>query len=144
MSSQLNTLAGTIYQDFVKSHMPADITEKTISNIMKLIVVIVGLLSLGLVFVVEKLGGVVEVSLSLHGITAGPLLGLFTLGMLFPFANAKVTNRSSKIREIKILTVSGSAVRRHCFNAMRNNFSCRNSAIILSWYHKERKKTSFN
>ncbi|KAF2883309.1 hypothetical protein ILUMI_22869 [Ignelater luminosus] len=89
MSTSINTLAGTIYEDFIRSRMPTDTSEKTASNIMKLIAVITGLISVALVFIVEKLGGVLEVSLSLHGITAGPLLGLFTLGMLFPSANTK-------------------------------------------------------
>lgn len=94
MSTNLNTLAGTIYEDFIRSRMPRDTSEKTASNIMKLIAVTTGLISVVLVFIVEKLGGVLEVSLSLHGITAGPLLGLFTLGMLFPSANTKVTAKS--------------------------------------------------
>jgi len=87
MSTSVNTLAGTIYQDFIRTRMPPDTSEKRASNIMKIIAFIIGLISLGLVFLVEKMGGVLEVSLSMHGITLGPLLGLFTLGMLFPSAN---------------------------------------------------------
>lgn len=101
MSSNLNTLAGTIYQDFMKPHMPVRTSERTVSNIMKMIVVVVGLLSLGLVFVVDRLGGIVEVALSFNGITSGPSLGLFTLGMLFPSANANVRNPTFQLKRSK-------------------------------------------
>ncbi|KAJ6647887.1 Sodium-coupled monocarboxylate transporter 2 [Pseudolycoriella hygida] len=40
-----------------------------------------------LVFVVEKLGPVFQVTLALNGITTGALLGLFTMGILFRKAN---------------------------------------------------------
>lgn len=90
MSSGLNTLAGTIYEDFISPFMPANTTEKRASDIMKIIVMINGALCTTLVFVVERLGGIIQLSYSLSGITAGPLIGLFTLGMLFPSANTKV------------------------------------------------------
>lgn len=57
---------------------------------MKYIVVIIGCFCLALVMVIEKLGGVLDISLSFYGMTAGPLLGLFTLGMIFRSANSKV------------------------------------------------------
>ncbi len=49
---------------------------------MKLIVLILGIICLGLVFVVEKLGGLFSISLAIFGITSGPLLGVFLVGML--------------------------------------------------------------
>lgn len=87
----MNSLSGTIYKDFVSPFMPKDITEKRISNILKLIVFLIGVTSTGLVFVVEKLGGLLPLTISFNGLTAGALLGLFTLGMLVPSANAKVS-----------------------------------------------------
>lgn len=96
MSSGLNTLAGTIYEDFISPFMPLNTTEKRASDIMKLIVIINGAVCTTLIFVVERLGGIIQLSYSLSGITAGPLMGLFTLGMLFPSANAKVNNYSIK------------------------------------------------
>lgn len=86
MSSSLNSLSGTIYVDFLKPSYP-NASEKAASNIMKLLVVVVGLICLGLVFVVERLGSIFSLAIALSGVTAGPLLGLFTLGMIFPKAN---------------------------------------------------------
>lgn len=89
MSASINTLAGTIFEDFI---IPSwgPISDKRSSYILKLLVVIIGFVCVGLVFVVENLGGVVELSISLNGITHGPLLGIFTLGMMFRSANTKV------------------------------------------------------
>lgn len=90
MSSGLNTLAGTIYEDFISPWMPPNTTEKTASTFMKVIVVVIGTIFTAMVFIVEKMGGIIQLSYSLGGITSGPILGLFTLGMLFPKANSKV------------------------------------------------------
>ncbi|XP_058448371.1 sodium-coupled monocarboxylate transporter 1-like [Malaya genurostris] len=88
MSSVLNTLAGTIYEDLIRHHYPHS-SEKTASNIMKCLVVILGFLVIGLVFVVEKLGQVMHMAISLSGITSGTLLGMFTSGMVSTVINTK-------------------------------------------------------
>lgn len=90
MSAGLNTLAGVIYEDFIKPMMPAGTTEKTASNIMKLLVIILGVFSTTMVFIVEHLGSILPLSISFGGMTGGPILGIFSLGMLIPFANTKV------------------------------------------------------
>ncbi|KAF2901938.1 hypothetical protein ILUMI_04251 [Ignelater luminosus] len=89
LSTTLNTLSAIIYCDFLSPFLPADITEKQTSNILKIIVVITGTICTLLVFAVEHMGGVLPLVLTFAGITGGPLLGLFCLGMLFPKANAK-------------------------------------------------------
>ncbi|RZC42684.1 SSF domain containing protein, partial [Asbolus verrucosus] len=65
------------------------INEKTSSYILKLIVIIIGVICTGLVFILEHLGGLLPLAISLGGVTAGPLLGMFTLGVLFPKASSK-------------------------------------------------------
>lgn len=90
----MNCLSCTIYEDFVARFMRKDITEKEVSNILKLIVVIVGVICTGMVYIVEHMGGLLTLALSFGGITSGPTLGLFTLGILVPFANVKVINNS--------------------------------------------------
>ncbi|XP_034172067.1 sodium-coupled monocarboxylate transporter 2 isoform X2 [Osmia lignaria lignaria] len=90
MSAGLNTVAGTIYEDFIDPWLPDNNNKETrAANIMKLIVVAVGILCLALVFLVAFLGDIFQVSLTLHGITSGAMLGIFTLGMLIPWATSK-------------------------------------------------------
>ncbi|XP_011501766.1 PREDICTED: sodium-coupled monocarboxylate transporter 1-like [Ceratosolen solmsi marchali] len=90
MSTGLNSMSGVIYEDMIKPWLKKPMTEVAISRIIKLTVVIIGVICVALVLLVEKLSGLIQVGKSLSGITAGPLLGIFTLGMFFPFANSTV------------------------------------------------------
>lgn len=88
MSTGMNTLAGTIYEDFIRHHYP-EASEKRVSDVMKLFVVLLGTLFVLLVFVVEHMGQVFRISIAVSGLTAGALLGLFTIGMTSRFVNTK-------------------------------------------------------
>lgn len=55
MSSCLNSLSGTLFEDFIKPMYP-NISEKRSSDAMKMIVFTIGCICLALVFIVEKLG----------------------------------------------------------------------------------------
>uniref|UniRef100_A0A182JI64 Sodium/solute symporter n=1 Tax=Anopheles atroparvus TaxID=41427 RepID=A0A182JI64_ANOAO len=88
MSSVLNTLAGTIYEDFIRHRIP-NASEKTASNTMKMLVVVLGFLVLGLVFVAERMGQVMHIAISLSGVTSGTMLGMFTSGMISRRVNTK-------------------------------------------------------
>lgn len=90
LSTNLNSLAGTLYEDFVIQWMPKNSTEKTHSNMLKLLVVILGVICTSMVYVVQHLGGILPLAIALTAIPAGPLLGLFVLGVLIPRANSKV------------------------------------------------------
>ncbi|XP_053994281.1 sodium-coupled monocarboxylate transporter 2-like [Hylaeus volcanicus] len=90
MSAALNTVAGTIYEDFIDPWLPENNNKETrAANIMKVTVVVVGLICISLVFVVDRLGDIFQVSVTLHGITHGAMLGIFSLGMLVPWATSK-------------------------------------------------------
>lgn len=90
MSAGLNTVAGTIYEDFVQICLKGEkMSEAKASCTMKIIVLILGAISVVMVFVVERLGGILQMAISLTGVTSGALVGVFSLGMFFPWANTK-------------------------------------------------------
>lgn len=83
-------MTGVIFEDLIKPRIRKPLTEAQASFLMKIIVVVIGSICVGLVFVVEKMGALIQASWSLGSITAGPLLGIFTMGMFFPCANSVV------------------------------------------------------
>nr|CAD7412927.1 unnamed protein product [Timema cristinae] len=90
LSSTMNCLSGTIYEDFILPFIRENNKLQSRAHIiLKITVVVIGLVCIAMVFIVERLGGVFELTMSLSGITTGTFLGLFILGMVFPWANAK-------------------------------------------------------
>ncbi|KAG8325417.1 hypothetical protein J6590_067866 [Homalodisca vitripennis] len=90
MSAKLNTVAGTIYEDFVKFFLKGKrLSEAKQAFSLKVITLILGIISICLVFVVEKLGALYQMVVTLNGFTSGSLVGIFSLGIFFPRANYK-------------------------------------------------------
>lgn len=63
MSAQLNTVAGTIYEDFIVKLLGVKVSDLTASIIVKCTVVVTGIVCLGLVLAIEQLKGIIQVSL---------------------------------------------------------------------------------
>ncbi|XP_066143288.1 sodium-coupled monocarboxylate transporter 1-like isoform X2 [Euwallacea fornicatus] len=89
MSTGLNSMTGVIFEDLIKPRLKRTMSEAHASLLMKIIVVLIGIICVGLVFVVEKLGTLIQAAGSIGAITAGPLLGVFSLGMFFPGATSE-------------------------------------------------------
>ncbi|BET00498.1 Sodium:solute symporter family [Nesidiocoris tenuis] len=89
VAAAISSLAAVCIKDVFSSLFNMNIPDHKGATISKWLSLFFGLLSFALVFVVEQLGGVLQVALSFNGITGGVTLGLFTLGMFFPWANAK-------------------------------------------------------
>ncbi|KAL1514268.1 hypothetical protein ABEB36_003553 [Hypothenemus hampei] len=87
MSTGLNSMTGVIFEDLIKPRLRTPLSEAKASLLMKIIVVLIGLICVALVFVVEKMGALIQAAGSIGSITAGPLLGVFSLGMFFNQAN---------------------------------------------------------
>lgn len=64
-------------------------SEKTVSSILKAVVLLMGCAVLGLVFVIEHLSTIFELTVAILAVTGGALLGLFTVGMLCRRVNTK-------------------------------------------------------
>ncbi|XP_017848102.1 sodium-coupled monocarboxylate transporter 1 isoform X3 [Drosophila busckii] len=90
LSTLLNSLSAVILEDFVKPKMRNKrMTERTVAWTMRLVVVVFGISSIFMVYVVEHLGMVLQLSASLQSSLYGPMLGIFTVGMLMPWVNEK-------------------------------------------------------
>ena len=90
LSTCLNSMSAVILEDFCKPFVKRPLTNLTINWIMRSVVVCVGVICLALVFVVEKMGTVLQLTMSLEAITNGPLLGVFSMGILMPWINSNV------------------------------------------------------
>lgn len=88
ISSGLNSLSAVALTDIIRPMFP-EISERRATNISKIIALVYGALCLGLTYVASQLGNILQAALSLFGMLGAPMLGLFTLGMVFPWANYK-------------------------------------------------------
>ncbi|XP_069699578.1 sodium-coupled monocarboxylate transporter 2-like [Periplaneta americana] len=89
MSSSLNSMGATVYEDFVKPCLRSNVTDKMANNIIKLIVALSGLLCICVAFLVAELGNVIQMLYAFGGITLGAIVGVFTFGMFYHRGNSK-------------------------------------------------------
>lgn len=88
VSSGMNSLAAIVLEDFIKGGFYPNISDNASTWTSRGLSLFFGLLTFVLVFVAEQLGNVLSAALSIFGMVGGPLLGVFTLGMFFPWANS--------------------------------------------------------
>ncbi|XP_058797264.1 sodium-coupled monocarboxylate transporter 2-like [Phymastichus coffea] len=85
MSASLNTLSGLIYSTFVDKWIPENHKkDSTAANVMKVLSIIIGAITIGLIFIIERLGTVFEMAMSLFSAVEGVILGLFLSGLFIP------------------------------------------------------------
>lgn len=90
LSTCLNSMSAVVLEDFFKPFVKRPLSNRTINWIMRLVVICTGTLCVALVVIVEKLGTVLQLTMSLEAITNGPLLGIFTIGILLPWIKGNV------------------------------------------------------
>lgn len=87
MSANLNSLAGVIYEDYARKFVKH--SEEKAKNIMKLIIIVTGVYSLLMGFVVEQFSSILQMVMTVSSVSNGTIFGVFCLGMLWPKANKK-------------------------------------------------------
>ncbi|XP_072511800.1 sodium-coupled monocarboxylate transporter 1-like [Notamacropus eugenii] len=87
VSASINALAAVTISDLIKPHFPS-LSEKTLSRLCKVTSILYGALCIGMAALASLMGALLQMVLSIFGIIGGPLLGLFSLGILVPFANS--------------------------------------------------------
>ncbi|XP_072174293.1 sodium-coupled monocarboxylate transporter 1-like [Diadema setosum] len=88
VSSGLNSVAAVTVKDIVKV-IVKDMTDKRETVISKIIATSYGVLCVALALAASQMGPVLQLAITLMGLIGGPLLGVFTLGIFFPWANSK-------------------------------------------------------
>lgn len=83
VSSAINSLAAVTLEDYIRPCFKS-ISDQSVSILVKFLALLFGGLCIGLAFLADLLGtGVLQASLTIFGVVGGPLLGLFTLGVIF-------------------------------------------------------------
>ncbi|XP_040200253.1 sodium-coupled monocarboxylate transporter 1-like isoform X2 [Rana temporaria] len=85
-SSSINALATVTVEDLIKPY--TNLSEKKLSWLSKGMSAFYGLLCIAMSVVASFMGSVIQAALSIFAMIGGPLLGLFCLGMFFPFTNS--------------------------------------------------------
>lgn len=89
LSTGLNSLAAITLEDFIKPFRKNQLSQSSTNFIMKAVVVVYGAISVGLVYIVQNMGGILQLSLSSTSVTFGPLFAVFIMGLMIPRVNAK-------------------------------------------------------
>ncbi|KAG8439458.1 hypothetical protein GDO86_005608 [Hymenochirus boettgeri] len=87
VSSSINALAAVTVEDLVKPYCKS-LSETKMSWISKGASFLYGAICIAMAALASLMGGLLQAALSIFGIVGGPLLGLFSLGILFPFCNS--------------------------------------------------------
>ncbi|XP_043479818.1 putative sodium-dependent multivitamin transporter [Leptopilina heterotoma] len=93
ISAALNSLSAVSLEDYIKplyrKFTKNELPDSRSLVIGKLLAVIFGILSIALAFLAQYLGGVLQASLTIFGVVGGPLLAIFTLGMISQMATQR-------------------------------------------------------
>uniref|UniRef100_A0A8B9LWE9 Solute carrier family 5 member 8 n=1 Tax=Astyanax mexicanus TaxID=7994 RepID=A0A8B9LWE9_ASTMX len=87
VSSSVNALATVTATDLISPYF--SLSEQQLSWVSKGLNIFYGAMCIGMAGVASLMGGLLQAAISIVGTIGGPLLGLFTLGILFPFVNSK-------------------------------------------------------
>lgn len=87
MSANMNSLAGVVYFDYIKPYI--NHTEQKANLIMKIIVVATGAYCILAGWIVERFSSILQMVITIGGVTFGSVLGAFMMGFLIPKINSR-------------------------------------------------------
>ncbi|XP_051974557.1 sodium-coupled monocarboxylate transporter 1 [Xyrauchen texanus] len=87
VSSSVNALAAVTIADLIRPYL--NLSERQLSWASKGTSLFYGVVCIGMAGLASLMGGMLQAAISIVGVIGGPLLGLFSLAVLFPCANSK-------------------------------------------------------
>lgn len=91
ISTGLNAMSAVVFEDFFKAFRKTEMSATTSKIVMRGTVLLLGILGVGLVYVVENLGTILQLTLSVPTACFGPLFGIYIIGFFLPWINKKAT-----------------------------------------------------
>lgn len=85
LSSGLNSMSAIVLEDYFKPFMKNELSERATSLIMRGTVLVLGALAVAMVYVVQHLGSVLQLSMSVPATCTGSVFGVFVIGMFVPW-----------------------------------------------------------
>lgn len=95
VSASLHATSGVIYSDFVRPLKLFAHTDVNANRSMRVLIFLLGTFCAFGAVIVERFQSIFQIMNSVAGITIGAKFGVFTLGMLYPWANQKVNIASN-------------------------------------------------
>ncbi|EDW98684.2 sodium-coupled monocarboxylate transporter 1 isoform X2 [Drosophila yakuba] len=90
LSTGMNSLAAVFLEDYIKPLAKKPLTEHQTAVVVRVCTIITGIVSVALVFVVERMSShVLQLGITIGSVVQGPLFGLFMMGLLCPSINSK-------------------------------------------------------
>ncbi|XP_018804431.1 PREDICTED: sodium-coupled monocarboxylate transporter 2-like isoform X2 [Bactrocera latifrons] len=89
LSLGFNSTALVIFEDIVRGSFAINLSERASKILVNFVIIIHGVIAVALIFVLEKLSGILSVVSSLVAIESSTTCGIFTLGMLVPWSTTK-------------------------------------------------------
>lgn len=102
VSATMNSLSGVIYLDYIKPLKFYRHTERKANLIMKTIIALFGIECVFGVFFVSKFTSLFQLVNTVGGTIVGAKFGVFTLGMLWPWANRHVSQYQMNVVYFRI------------------------------------------
>ena len=90
-STVLNSMAAVVLYDVFNAFRSTPLSKRGTDIVMRGTVIIAGIVAVLLVYVVENLGAVLQLSMSIPPAVGGPMLGVFIIGIMLPWIGARAT-----------------------------------------------------
>lgn len=85
LSTGLNAMSAVVLEDFCKPFMKNGVSERLSKYIMRGTVLVLGVMSVALVYIVQHMGAVLQLSMSVPTACFGPMLGVYIVGFVIPW-----------------------------------------------------------
>jgi solute carrier family 5 (sodium-coupled monocarboxylate transporter), member 8/12 len=105
LSTGLNAMSAVVLEDFCKPFMKNDVSERLSKYIMRGTVLVLGLSSIALVYVVQHMGAVLQLSMSVPSACFGPMLGVYIVGFLIPWIGKRAVLYSAIVGSISMMAI---------------------------------------